>query len=89
MQITHDHSCDVPFPEKVEPNTVNVWVHESGMFATHDYSCPVCRMSSALLSLNDGVMYPCDDCIGRGYVLLKPKGLLKWIIRLLGVINEN
>ena len=61
MQITHDTNGDglLPFPSMVPPTDVNVYMHDSGMFASHDYSCPVCRTDTACLELSSGLMQPC------------------------------
>lgn len=73
--MQHLHECNGPglpdYPNKVTLKDVNVWMHDSGMLAIHDYSCPVCRETSAILDLNTGLMQPCLECQEKGYKLVK------------------
>lgn len=60
---------DYPFDLQVKE--VDVYIHDSGLCATHDYSCPVCRANHAVLNLDTGIMQPCSACVVRGYELIK------------------
>ncbi len=73
MQITHDTNGDglPPYPIDTRVMSVNVYMHDSGMMATHDYSCPVCRIEHACLELSCGLMQPCWGCQEKGYKLIK------------------
>ncbi len=75
MQNTHDTNGPglPPFPNHVEVKTVNVYMHDSGMIATHDYSCPCCRKFHAILKLDTGIMSPCATCTNLGYKIIKSK----------------
>ncbi len=75
MQITHQTNGDglLPYPSKVEVHDVNVYMHDSGMMGVHDYSCPCCRNNHAILTLDNGLMNPCNDCESKGYKLIKVK----------------
>lgn len=84
-QITHQTNGDgLPeFPAELPVAPVNVYMHDSGMLATHDYSCPVCREEHAIIDLSCGVMKPCWNCQADGWVLKKiePKtGIIASII---------
>jgi len=72
MQTTHETNGDglVPYPDSVEVAPVNVYMHDSLMFAQHDYSCPCCRTNHAILDLNCGLMKPCQKC-KKDYQLVK------------------
>ncbi len=75
--MQHIHDCNgeglVDYPNNVDCKDVNVWMHDSGMACTHDYSCTVCRKESAILQLSIGIMQPCWTCQDLGYVLVKKK----------------
>jgi ribosomal protein L37AE/L43A len=75
MQTTHH--CNGPglpnYPSNVKPKAVNVWVHDSGMIMTHDYSCPCCRENSAVIDGSTGIMQPCWKCKEQGYKIVKQK----------------
>ncbi len=83
--MQHVHDCNGPglpaFPTGVSPADVNVWVHDSGMLAAHDYSCPVCRTNSAMLQMHNGMMQPCGECRSKGYALIK-RDIRPWWRRL-------
>lgn len=60
---------------------INVFMHCSGMAATHNMPCPVCKITHAVLS--DGVFQPCWKCQADGYEIVKfrkpwHKKLLEW-----------
>ncbi len=73
--MQHTHECNgagLPdYPQDVKPKDVNVWRHDSGMIMTHDYSCPCCRDSSAVIDGSTGLMQPCWGCQEKGYKLVK------------------
>ncbi len=76
MQHTHDvDDDDFEYPENLQVKDVHVYVHPSCMFATHDYSCPVCRETHAVLS--KGIMTPCRACRKEGWEVHK-KDLRPW-----------
>jgi hypothetical protein len=60
----------VTFPSNLKVIDVNVYLHDSGMVCTHDYSCPCCRKNHAVLNLSSGIMHPCWDC-QKSYSLIK------------------
>ena len=84
MQTTHHTNGDrlLPYPDKVEVAPVNVYMHDSGMICQHDYSCPCCRESHAVLDLSRGLMNPCRNC-EKDYQLIKIDKR-KWWQKLLG-----
>ncbi len=54
--------------------------------AVHNMPCAVCGSIKAVyhMSVNDpkaGCFSPCWDCQSRGWMLIQPKGLLRFIIR--------
>ncbi len=44
-----------------------------GPLAIHNYLCPVCRETFAVLDCNKGVLHPCWKCRKNGWITLKPK----------------
>ena len=89
MQKTHYCSGpeSIDYPQMLPVKDVNVYMHDSGMMATHDYSCPVCRENKAILvmsprgTLPAGVMHPCWKCQDKGYQMIKVEK--SWWTRLL------
>lgn len=79
MQITHEtNGKDLQdYPQNLKVKDVNVFMHDSGMFATHDYSCPCCRKNHAVLDLTCGLMKPCYSC-SNNYELVKKKPRKSW-----------
>ena len=63
------------YPSKLKVKAVNVFMHDSGMIMTHDYSCPVCRAKHAVITA--GIMQPCWSCQSDGYKITKRK-TKKW-----------
>ena len=59
------------YPEKLQPKDVKIYIHDSQMIFTHDYSCPVCLKNSAVYSAQNGIMQPCWDCQDKGYQIIK------------------
>lgn len=85
MQKTHH--CNGPglpdYPKDTQVKDVNVWLHDSGMIASHDYSCSICRKNHAILDLNSGIMQVCNECHDKGYSVIKVKSGWRWLIDLL------
>ncbi|WBF79502.1 hypothetical protein BNNNBJKE_00057 [Aeromonas phage vB_AdhM_DL] len=50
---------------------ITVYIHDSMMFATHDYPCPVCKVNSAVYNISNGIFQPCWDCQKTGYKIVK------------------
>jgi hypothetical protein len=82
--MQHTHECNgrglQNYPKDVKPKDVNVWRHDSGMMMTHDYSCPCCRLHSAVIDCSTGLMQPCWKCQKNGYKLIKIKPRKWWQI---------
>lgn len=51
-------------------------VTDGGPWAFHDYACPVCHETKAILLLHKGVFMPCDQCQEDGWAILR---LPKWL----------
>lgn len=61
-------------------------VEHHGLFAEHDYACPVCRARPAVLSIQDDIMLPCWKCQDADWRLVQLPGWLpRWTWRMLGV----
>jgi len=72
MQKTHSiDDKGFKYPDDLQPADVNLYIHPSGMLATHDYSCPICREKHAVFNTNDGTMNPCWGCQKEGYHIVK------------------
>lgn len=89
MSYQKTHHCNGPglpeYPQDTEPQAVNVWVHNSGMLATHDYACPVCRSAPAVLTLSCGVFQPCWGCQEAGWSITRREpSLMERIRKLFG-----
>ena len=86
MQITHYcNGIGLPdYPSELAVSSVNVYMHDSGMICTHDYSCPTCRKDKAVLHLSTGIMQPCWSCQKLGYKIVKSKPKNK-IMKFLGL----
>ncbi len=73
MQYTYN--CNGPglpnYPTNIKMKDVNVWLHDSYITGTHDYSCPCCRENKAVLDLGTGIMQPCSHCQEKGYYIIK------------------
>lgn len=86
--MQHTHHCNgqglQSYPSDMQVKDVNLYIHDSGMIVTHDYSCPVCREKHAVFAMHRGIMEPCWGCQDRGYKLIK-KDKLKWWERLFGL----
>lgn len=48
---------------------VEVYMHDSGMLATHNMSCSICKVKHAVL--HHGVFAPCWSCQKEGWVTIK------------------
>ena len=68
---------------KVLPK-VNVFFHESGMLATHNMPCPVCKTNHAMFVASAGYFDVCYKCQGDGWSVTKrPNKNLPWWRKLL------
>ncbi|KKM67127.1 hypothetical protein LCGC14_1474300 [marine sediment metagenome] len=78
-----------PIPKKKElsPAFIEVWHHESGLAATHNFPCPVCKTNTAILFMNDGQFYPCDQCSSKGWHTVKLNRFWRWALRIAGVLS--
>lgn len=55
-------------------------VESHGILAHHDVACAVCWEKPAMLMMNNGVFWPCDECRAKGWetVRFKWKWLQRW-----------
>lgn len=68
---------DLPeFPTDLKIDITVVYLHPSGMVATHNYPCPVCLSKPAVFNMSTGHMNPCRSC-EKDYVLIKKADLPK------------
>jgi hypothetical protein len=57
-------------------------VENHGLFALHNFPCPVCREKHAVLDLSRGVMEPCWTCQEDRYQLVRlPRWVPRWLAR--------
>ena len=42
------------YPQDIELADITVYIHDSMMFATHNYPCPVCKVNSAVYNMSNG-----------------------------------
>lgn len=61
------------------PRKPIVQMHDSGLAATHDMACAVCRVEKAVLQLNRGYFGPCWKCQGVGWLLHKRRWWEFWL----------
>lgn len=73
----HTHYDNYPEPDALPIKDVEVFIHPSGMMATHDYSCPCCREHKAVLNLSVGIMQPCRKCQSTYAIVKKPTNKFK------------
>lgn len=50
---------------------IEVFFHDSGMMATHNMPCPVCKTKSAVYLTGEGYFNTCNDCQAEGYSVVK------------------
>lgn len=56
---------------------IHVFMHDSGMCATHNMPCAVCKVNHAVFT--NGMFSPCWGCQGEGWVMTKMTKLeRKW-----------
>lgn len=56
---------------------IHVFMHDSGMCATHNMPCPVCKVNHAVFT--DGIFSPCWSCQEDGWIITKMTKLeRKW-----------
>jgi len=79
---------DLPdFPSEVALAPVSIWIHDSGMIVTHDYSCPVCNEQPAVYHTGTGIFQPCWDC-DKTHTTIKKKQPKNFIQRLISRITD-
>lgn len=72
----------------VEPHTHTVFVHSSGMMATHDMACPVCMDRPAILRMDrvaPGSIQPCRPCQDAGWHIRRRRSVWHTILDTLGI----
>ena len=59
---------------------LHLFMHDSGMVATHNIPCTVCKTNHAIFNTSEGVAYPCNECQEEGWALIKktPKNKISW-----------
>lgn len=48
-----------------------VYLHDSLLFANHNYPCPICKTNYAVYVTNTGIFEHCWDCQEKGYKIVK------------------
>lgn len=66
LYIGAEKYCDTLCP-------VEVFFHDSGMIATHNYPCPVCKTKHAVFVSHKGHFEPCVGCQAAGWSIIKKK----------------
>jgi hypothetical protein len=57
-------------------------IEDHGIFANHDYPCPVCLKEHAVLNMQTGVFQPCWLCQTEGFrTYIVPRWLRKLLAR--------
>lgn len=56
---------------------LHLFMHDSGMLATHNIPCTVCLTKHAVFNTSEGRPEPCRDCQDKGYYIGK-KVPSKW-----------
>ena len=70
------------YPQDIELADITVYIHDSMMFAIHNYPCPVCKVSSAVYIIPTGIFEPCWDCQKKGYKIVKVTKSKSWFSKL-------
>lgn len=70
------------YSQNIELADITVYIHDSMMFATHDYPCPVCKVTSAVYIIPIGIFDPCWDCQKKGYKIVKVCKKKSWFSKL-------
>ena len=50
---------------------IKVFIHDSGMVATHNMPCPVCKTKHAVFEASKGYFNVCRGCEEEGYTVSK------------------
>ena len=66
---------------------IEVDVHDSGMFATHNMPCPVCRSQGAVLEMGKGGFSPCWECQREGWRTIRLSRFARWLLSFFGGIE--
>lgn len=59
-------------------------IDDYGVWAEHDYACPVCVSRKAVYVMNEGRFLPCDLCAADGWVIVQRRDRWGAITRLFG-----
>lgn len=54
--------------------------HDSGLAATHNMPCAVCRTQHAVLDLPTGRFQPCWECQRKGWHTVKLGRFAQWLL---------
>lgn len=75
-----------PLPE-LDLARIEVWHHDSLLFAVHNMPCAVCSTAKAVLRTDVGRFQPCWECRQSGWVTVKAGWLALWFMRILGILR--
>lgn len=71
---------------------IHMFMHDSGMIATHNMPCPVCKTNHAVFILSSGYFTVCHECKNDGWAVTKTKekklSLIDKMINWLGFKGE-
>lgn len=70
------------YPQGIELADITIYIHDSMMFATHDYPCHVCKVNSAVYNMSNGIFQPCWGCQKKGYKIVKVTRAKSWFSKL-------
>ena len=83
FKIKDTNGKELPYyPSDVELADITVYIHDSMLLATHNYPCPVCKVSSAVYNMSNGIFQPCWDCEKKGYKIIKVTKSKSWFSKL-------
>jgi hypothetical protein len=57
---------------------------DGGPWAEHNFPCPVCKVRTAIMSLDGWFFRPCWECTDEGWALIHKAALPWWKRMLLG-----
>lgn len=57
---------------------IEMFMHDSGMVATHNYPCPICKTKHAVFATNYGYFDVCHSCRKDGWFVGKRDVGNKW-----------
>lgn len=63
---------------------------DGGLWAIHNFPCPVCREEKAVMDLASWQFHPCSECNHYGWRLINTTdypGWVKWVVKF-GTGNE-